>query len=205
VQFGGDDGIALLFDPFHDHRNAVVFATNPNGAEFDALLTDEGREFNINWRGVWEVAAKRTPEGWSAEFAIPFRTLRYPTSSREPWGFNIFRIIRRKNEEALWSAWSRANEGFERVSRAGHLEGLTDLPRSGLNLEVKPFVLSGAIQEQTAPTGVETESRLSAGVDLKYEVQPGLLLDLTANERAGTLYDARVLDALARVVAGKDS
>ncbi|HEX4933891.1 MAG TPA: carbohydrate binding family 9 domain-containing protein, partial [Gemmatimonadaceae bacterium] len=42
-RFGGDDGIALLIDPFHDHRNAFVFATNPNGAEFEALIADEGR------------------------------------------------------------------------------------------------------------------------------------------------------------------
>ena len=55
--FTGDDAIAIVLDPFHDHRNAVVLATNPNGAEFDALITDEGREFNIDWRGVWEVAA----------------------------------------------------------------------------------------------------------------------------------------------------
>lgn len=77
-EFTGDDAVAILLDPFHDHRNAVVFATNPNGAEFDALITDEGREFNIDWRGVWKVAASRTPDGWSAEFAIPFRTLRFP-------------------------------------------------------------------------------------------------------------------------------
>ncbi|NIP81928.1 MAG: hypothetical protein GWM90_23010, partial [Gemmatimonadetes bacterium] len=61
--FAGDDAVAVLLDPFHDHRNAFIFATNPNGAEFDALLTDEGREFNIDWRGVWEVRARRTEDG----------------------------------------------------------------------------------------------------------------------------------------------
>ncbi|MBK6456210.1 MAG: carbohydrate binding family 9 domain-containing protein [Gemmatimonadetes bacterium] len=71
-KFAGDDAIAILIDPFHDHRNAFLFATNPNGAEFDAFLTDEGKEYNIDWRGIWTVAAKRTAEGWSAEFAIPF-------------------------------------------------------------------------------------------------------------------------------------
>ena len=180
-QFGGDDAVAILFDAFDDHRNAVVFATNPNGAEFDALLTDEGREFNIDWRGVWQVRARRTPDGWSAEFAIPFRTLRYPSESTgAPWGFNVYRIIRRKNEEVLWSAWSRDNEGFHRVSRAGHLAGLTDLPRTGVNLEFKPYLLSGAIQEQGV-ADLHTEPKFHLGLDAKYEVRPGLLLDLTAN------------------------
>ncbi len=198
--FAGDDGIAILFDPFHDHRNGVVFATNPNGAKYDALITDEGQEINDDWRGIWRVAAARTDRGWSAEFEIPFRTLRYPTSaSGEPWGFNVFRVIRRKNEEALWTSWSRDNEGFARVSRAGHLEGLTELPRAGLNLEVKPYALSGLTRELEPPVDTSaaagsagagdaasapaptTDPRLEAGIDLKYELRPGLVLDLTAN------------------------
>lgn len=181
-QFAGDDGVAILLDPFHDHRNAVVFATNPRGAEFEALLTEEGREFNIDWRAVWQVAAKRIPEGWSAEFAIPFRTLRYPSNSGdEPWGFNIYRIIRHKNEETLWSAWSRDNEGFARVSRAGHLYGMQDLPRPSFNLEVKPFALTGINREFEQEAELDTDRRLDLGFDAKWEIRPGMLLDVTVN------------------------
>lgn len=179
--FGGDDAIAILFDPFHDHRNAMIFATNPNGAELEALITDEGREFNIDWRAVWEVKARRIQNGWSAEFSIPFRSLRYPAGdANQSWGFNVFRVIRRKNEEVLWSGWSRSTGGFNRVSAAGHLEGLDELPRSSMNLEVKPYLLSGGIQE-LEETSIDTDPRLDVGVDAKYEIQPGLVLDMTAN------------------------
>ncbi|MEE8135264.1 MAG: DUF5916 domain-containing protein [Gemmatimonadales bacterium] len=181
-EFAGDDAVAILFDPFHDHRNAMVFATNPNGAEFDATITDEGREINIDWRGVWAVKAQVTDQGWSAEFAIPFRTLRFPGGdSVEPWGFNVYRVIRRENEEVLWSAWSRDNEGFTRVSRAGHLHGLTGLPRPSANLDIKPYFLGGAISERIADTVRESEPKLKVGGDLKYEVTPGLVLDVTVN------------------------
>ena len=179
--FTSDDAVVIILDPFHDHRNAVVFGTNPNGAEFDALITDEGREFNIDWRGVWEVAAQRTPEGWSAEFAIPFRSLRFPEASAEPWGFNVYRIIRRKNEEVLWSSWSRSNEGFTRVSRAGHIHGLADLPRAGLNVELKPYVLGGATGELDSFDRLDTDGEIDIGLDAKYEVRPGLVLDATLN------------------------
>ena len=180
-RFGGDDAVAILFDPFDDHRNAFIFATNANGAEFDALITDEGRQFNTDWRGVWRVAARRTADGWSAEFAIPFRTLRYP---RDPstWGFNAYRVIRRKNEEVLWQGWSRNGGGFERVSLAGHLLGLGDLPRAAHNLEVKPYLLSGADQERAEGHSASTQSaRGAVGVDVKTEVRPGLVLDATVN------------------------
>jgi len=179
--FAGDDAVAILFDPFHDRRNAYVFATNPNGAEFDALLADEGREFNVDWRGVWEVAGTRTREGWSAEFRIPLRTLRYPDDSDEPWGFNVHRIIRRKNEKVYWQGWSRDSGGFHRVSLAGELVGLEGLPAAGRNLEVKPYVLGGARQTRQESEALHRGGEAEVGIDLKSEVRPGLVLDLTVN------------------------
>jgi hypothetical protein len=181
LQFAGDDAVAILFDTFHDSRNAFVFATNPNGAEFDALITDEGAEINVDWRAVWQVAATRNDQGWSAEIAIPLRTLRYPGGAREPWGFNVYRAIRRKNEMVLWQSWSRDNEGFLRVSRAGHLVGMEDLPRHGINAEVKPYVLGGTRQELDTLGQTPVEGQVKAGLDVKSELLPGLVLDLTLN------------------------
>jgi hypothetical protein len=182
LQPAGDDVVAILLDPFHDHRNGVVFATNANGAEFEALITDEGSGMNVDWRGVWEVAGTRTDEGWSAEFAIPWRTLRYPNASGdEPWGINVMRVIRRKNEIALWQSWEREGGGLHRVSRAGHLPGLTDLPRQGLNVEVKPYALAAQRQEVDDVDVRTSSTEPSVGLDLKSEVRPGLLLDLTVN------------------------
>ena len=182
IQFAGDDAIAILLDPFHDHRSGMIFATNPNGAEFEALITDEGSELNIDWRGVWEVKGARTPDGWSAEFAIPWRTLRYPEArGDQPWGINVFRIIRRKNEETLWQSWQREGGGLHRVSRAGHLTGLDDLPQQGLRLETKPFLLAGGRQEANDLGVITSSTQRKVGIDIKTEVRPGLVLDLTLN------------------------
>ena len=182
LQFAGDDAVAILFDTFHDSRNAFVFATNPNGAEFEALITDEGSEVNIDWRAVWRVGATRNGQGWSAEFAIPLRTLRFPEGEEgRSWGFNVVRAIRRKNELALWQSWSRDNEGFQRVSRAGHLTGMGDLPRYGINVEVKPFVLGGTRQELNEDGQTPVERQAEVGLDAKSELIPGLVLDLTVN------------------------
>ncbi len=172
--FTGDDVVAFILDPFHDHRNAFFFATNANGAEFDALVTDERPTLNVDWRAVWRVAARRVPEGWSAEFAIPFRSLRYPRAEGDQvWGFDVERIVRRRNEDSLWSAWTRAEGGLNRVSRAGHLVGLRGLPRPFANVAVRPFALAGL----TRRPGDDAVARI--GGDLKWEVQPGLVLDAT--------------------------
>src|SRR5205809_3757681 len=165
-EFAGDDAVAILLDPFRDRRNAFVFATNANGAEFDALLTDEAGAFNADWRTVWTVRARRGPEGWSAEMAIPFRSLRYPFRTGEDgWGFNVWRMIRRKNEETLWTAWSRTGGGFHRVSQAGRLDGLTDLPRTRANIEVKPYGLVGLTQAPRGGDTLGTSGDADAGLD----------------------------------------
>lgn len=180
-EFGGDDAVAILLDGFHDHRNAVVLATNANGAEFDALLTDEGREFNVDWRGIWKVAATRTADGWSAEFAIPFRSLRYRPTGDE-WGVNVYRMIRRKNEEVLWRGWTRSGGGFARVSLAGHMHGLDSLPQPGKNIELRPYVLQGIDRERNETTNrFEETGRHGLGGELKAQLRPGLVLDATVN------------------------
>ena len=181
IRFTGDDVVALTLDPFHDHRSAFFFATNPNGAEFDALVTDENPMLNLNWRTVWRVASRRTGRGWVAEFAIPFRSLRYPRADGEGvWGFDVERIIRRRNEDTLWSAWSRAEGGLHRVSRAGHLEGLRNLPRPAWNVELMPYGLEGFTQERAADGSAPQQPVWRLGGDAKWEVQPGLVLDATA-------------------------
>jgi len=178
--FAGDDAVAILIDPFRDRRNAYVFATNANGAELDALITDESGTFDVDWRAVWTVRAQRGPEGWSAEMAIPFRSLRYPfRTGAEGWGFNVWRVVRRKNEETLWTAWSRADGGFHRVSQAGRLDGLTDLPRSRASVEVKPYGLVGLVQGPRIGDSLDTAGDVDVGLDAKWEVRPGLAADGT--------------------------
>jgi hypothetical protein len=180
--WAGDDGVAIVLDPFHDHRNAFLFATNANGAEFDALVADESAAYNADWRGVFRVAAHRTADGWTAEFEIPFRTLRYPESDgSRPWGFNVERMIRRRAEQSLWSGWSRSEGGLHRISRAGHLTGLSGLPRSHLNLEAKPYALAGVNRERQDDGGTPRETQASVGFDAKWEVRPGVVLDTTVH------------------------
>jgi hypothetical protein len=174
--FAGDDGIAILLDPFRDQRNAVVFATNANGAEFDAQVTDQGREVNIAWRTVWSVAATRTDSGWSAEFEIPLRSIRHPDDGRA-WGLNVYRVIRRKSEHAMWRSWSRDNAGFLKVSEAGELTGINTLGREGVGIEVKASTIGRAVRGD----GGGRRTPADAALDIKYEVRPGITLDATAN------------------------
>jgi hypothetical protein len=171
-----DDAVDILFDTFDDDRNAYLFETNANGARTDALITDEGRSFNLQWDGVWDVAARRTPTGWSAEVAIPFSTIRFDPEARS-WGFNVLRYIRRRAEQAFWAPILLDGD-VKRVSLYGGLTGI-DGARPGLNLNLKPFTVGTSRARATAPSGDPSE--MEFGLDAKWGFTRATSLDLTVN------------------------
>ena len=173
----GDDQITIVIDTYLDHRTGFVFATNPNGARFDAFQYAPEREPNENWNGVWDVRAQVTPEGWQAEILIPFKTLRFHNRKEQIWGINFRRVIQRKNEEDLWSGYAY-NEGITYLSSAGELHGLFDLKR-GHQVEFFPYGKFG-IQRQDSNNPSQNVLR-KTGFNIKYGVTPTLTADFTVN------------------------
>src|SRR5881394_4477017 len=150
ADLSSDDNIQLLIDSFHDRRGAFVFGTNPNGARWDAQLSDLDN-LNQDWNGIWDVAARRDGNGWTAEFRIPFQTLRFGAGSDVRLGFNLERFIRRKNEKDLWRSWGRA-EGLYQLLNAGELNEMGTV-RRGRDVELYPYVLSRVIEPEHDSTG----------------------------------------------------
>ena len=64
--YGTEDNFEIVLDTYADRRNAYFLVINPNGAQYDSLITDNGRKSNSDWNGVWYVATKRTDQGWFA-------------------------------------------------------------------------------------------------------------------------------------------
>jgi uncharacterized protein DUF5916/cellulose/xylan binding protein with CBM9 domain len=172
---GSSDGFRVILDTFEDQRNGYQFATNPAGAKWDAQMSNEGRENNSNWDGIWEVETRVTELGWYAELRIPFRTLKFGRDDPQTWGVNFERKIRRLNEDSYWAPLPRIYS-LERVSMAGTLEGMRGV-RPGRNLRVKPYVLGSS----NAVTGLATKRDGDAGFDVKYGVTTGLTWDFTVN------------------------
>jgi len=135
AELQNDDRIEILLDTFHDRRNSFYFATNPSGALVDGLVVENGHQ-NLDWDTIWDVRTRRTSQGWSAEFAIPFKSLSFP-SGRTTWGFNLSRTIKRKIEEDRWSG-ARLELAFLQVSEAGEITDLEAVTQ-GKGLDVRPF------------------------------------------------------------------
>lgn len=169
------DSFQIVLDTYFDRQNGFVFGTNPAGAEYDGQVTNDG-SFNINWNGSWTVRTRISDIGWSAEFAIPLRTLRYPTRDVQTWGLNFQRNIRRRNEAAFWAPLTR-QYNLNRLSLAGQLQGLEIPPPR--NLQITPYVLGTTRGRGTQLTGATTIGEV--GGDIKYGITPSLALDVTIN------------------------
>ena len=176
---GGDDQMAVLFDPFLDQQRAYMFSVNGYGVPSDAIVKPgdggssrsrsrvgrsssgpggEGSSssgggggngggpgssgFGIrgdsSWDALFDARGGLVDDGWTAEMAIPFKSLRYPSrADGQPhrWGLQLSRNIREKSESLVWAPVSRDVAG--QLTQMGVLEGLTDLSTSR-NLEILP-------------------------------------------------------------------
>jgi hypothetical protein len=180
------DSFQIVLDTYLDRQSGFVFGTNPTGLEYDGQVTNDGEGgrgfgsslggFNKNWNAAWTVRTLSGDFGWSAEFAIPFSTLRYDRDTARAWGMNLQRNIRRRNESAFWSPLPR-QFNLHRLSRAGTLVGLE--PPRQRNLKILPYVLGETLENVELQQ--ERRSDAEIGGDLKWSVTPSLALDLTVN------------------------
>ncbi len=176
------DSFRFLIDGFLDKQNGFVFGTNPTSMQYDAQVIKEGGSgqftrnvgvYDENWDGSWEVTAIVGDFGWSAEFEIPFRTLRYGKAETQVWGVNFQRNIRRNNEIVYWAPIGRQHT-ITRVSGAGTLSGIA-VPTQR-NLQITPYVLGDWHRQ-----GDSSSNDQEAGFDIKYSITPSLTLDATYN------------------------
>lgn len=178
------DAFRVAIDGLLDRQNAYVFGTNSAGVEFDGQVNREGQSqsvtggdggLNLNWDAPWSVKSAVSDIGWSAEFRIPFSSLRYGPDEVQVWGFNFERRIRRNNEIAYWAPLSQDRD-ILRISEAGSI-GNIRAPRPR-NLQFTPYVLA---KQEKGGTLDNTNNDQEFGFDVKYSLTPSLTLDATYN------------------------
>lgn len=187
-----EDSFLFILDTYNDLQNGFLFGTNADGMQYDAQIDNEGvgsfnqnaRQkggtlggTNVNWDASWEVKTSRGDFGWSAEFAIPLKSLRFLPGENKTWGLNFQRNISKNSEISFWASLPLGFD-IKRVSIAGKLNGL-DL-KNPKNLKIIPYSISKA-SYQKFESDKDVSLDLDSGVDIKYSLTPGLTLDLTYN------------------------
>jgi hypothetical protein len=184
-----DDRVEILIDTFHDRRNAFWFQMNPRGDLGDALIANNGQNFNKPWDGIWDGRASIDEHGYCLEFALPFKTLNFREGG-DTWGFNVRRINKRHEEESRWSNPSQ-DQNFFVVSEAGSLGGLGGM-HQGVGLDATPFFVGRWRKDEASD---DQDVLGDPGLDVLYKLTPSLNALLTINtDFADTEVDARQIN-----------
>jgi len=177
---GTDDNIAIFLDTRGDRRIGLELRVNPRGIQADGFFDDAGPVEDFSPDYFYDTAAKIDDHGWSAEYRIPFSSLRY--SSRNPtWNVLVWRNYPRDFRYAFYSAPVPRGSNCL-VCHAVPIVGLENLPESG-HLTAAPYISSQHL-DQPGPAGTALDHHsfdTNVGADVKWTPSAAGAVDLTLN------------------------
>src|SRR5215203_449039 len=135
-----DDYVLVYLDTFNDKRQAYVIFFNPLGIQADGTFTEgRGEDYSVDL--IMESKGVLTPDGFTIEAAIPFKSLRYEAGKSKNWGLSIFRRVKYNNNE--YNSWMPYNLSVNgTLNQAGRITGLDGIETTR-QLEINPsFTLS---------------------------------------------------------------
>lgn len=173
-----NEAFLLVIDTYADYTNGYYFEVSPYGNKGESLAANSGRFQGVNtsWEKPWIVKTQRTEGGWSAEFAIPFRILKYRARGRS-WRVNFVRIDKTNNQ---YSSWSPVPQNFDvwDLNFTGELAWTEDLPVFKVRPNVLPSLTTSSVKDFETKTEKGT---IKPSLDLNFNLGQSLNLDLTLN------------------------
>ncbi|HKO00156.1 MAG TPA: DUF5916 domain-containing protein [Thermoanaerobaculia bacterium] len=180
---GTDDNVAVFLDTRNDKRSAIELRVNPRGIQGDGIFNDANGNEDFSPDFFYDTAASIDAGGWSAEYRVPFSSLRYSNGDPQTWNILVWRNYPRDFRYAFQSAvMPRSSNCY--ICHMHPLTGLTGLPEAG-HLVAAPYVTAQGFSHPSGDIlGHRLENdpiRTDAGLDLKYNPTANVTLDLTAN------------------------
>ena len=181
-----DDTVTIFLEPFLDYLRGYSFSVNGYSVQRDAIVVVTNGKDNPagdpSWNALYYSAAVLVDDGWTAEMAIPIKSLRYPgvaTGQAHRWGFQIRREVKSKDELDIWSPVSRNISAF--LPQIGILGGVANLSTAH-NFELLPTFTATQSANLNRTTGdFVTDDVEKGGVGLKYGISSNLTFDFTFN------------------------
>ncbi len=192
-----DDWAGIVIDTFHDQQNGYMFCVNPRGIQGDLFRSRNNEDSSYD--AVWSSGGQLTDFGWTAEIAIPFRSIRFPDQPAQSWGLHVFRTRpRASREQYSWMPLSRDANCF--FCQEGTLTGIQGI-NQGRNIELLPYVIGSQAgrldgEDDTDLNWNNNTAEGDAGIGLKYGITPNHTLDFTYNPDFSQIEaDATQIDA----------
>ncbi|MEZ4797595.1 MAG: DUF5916 domain-containing protein [Flavobacteriaceae bacterium] len=176
-----NDVFGVQIDAQNTKQYAVSFQTTPHGNQLD-LQSFNDRNTDTDWNALWSVRTERTDNGYYAEFAIPFKSIRYDKPiDGEPvsWGITFYRLARRDFEKTVFPAIPQSFSE-NRMIYSAKLTGL-ELPPPSANIRVEPYALYQYDENKAGNTITDKTNEPKVGGDIKWVINPKTVIDVTVN------------------------
>ena len=194
------DAFGIVLDTYNDNENALAFFTTPFGLRTDYTVANDAQmggggpgfnsAMNSSWNTFWDVKTAIDDKGWYVEMRIPFSSLKFKAvNDVATMGLIISRNISANNEADTYPAID-PKYGFLATNKPSLAASiLITGARPKKPVYISPYVIGGVSQDWVLNT---TESdyikneeypdyKWNAGLDVKYNINSNLTLDLTAN------------------------
>ncbi|MFD1095775.1 DUF5916 domain-containing protein [Salegentibacter chungangensis] len=164
-----NDFFLIDINTYNDGENQTRFIVTSAGAIADGKSIGNSEDYSYNV--VWDAAVSQDEKGWYAEIKIPYAALRFPDKEEQLWGIQFARQITHLNETY---SWNYIDKSVGKISQhAGLLKGLKNIDPP-VRLSLYPYAsVSTDYFKKTS------ETRFSAGMDLKYGINDAFTLDAT--------------------------
>jgi hypothetical protein len=198
------DSFGIILDTYNDNENAMAFFTMPTGARIDYTISNDGQggggggfggggfggAINMSWNTFWDVKTTRDEKGWYVEMRIPFSSLRFQTiDNLVNMGLILNRTISYNNEVDTYPAMD-PKFGYSAATKPSlaadiHFENITP----SRPVYISPYIIGGyannwslgMVNDTTFGYVKGDKPSFNAGLDIKYNINSNLTLDLTAN------------------------
>lgn len=194
------DAFGILLDTYNDNESALVFETTPTGLRSDMSIANDAQmggggpgfnsAMNSSWNTFWDVKTVVDDKGWYLEMRIPFSSLKFkPEGDIATMGLILTRNISSNTEVDTYPAID-PKYGFMATSKPSLASTIAiSGARPKKPVYVSPYVIGGFSQDwqlnETETDYVKhdkyPEYTGNAGLDVKYNINSNLTLDLTAN------------------------
>ena len=159
----------VALNTLNDGINETRFYVTSAGTIGDSKNSQNEEDFNYNV--VFDCKTSIDKKGWYAEYKIPYNALRFPEIEMQDWSVNFYRELKNKNETHSWNFIDN-KVGNEKLYN-GLVTGIKNI-NPPVRLTFYPFA-----QGVVSNFDNNSETDVTAGLDLKYGISDSFTLDLT--------------------------
>lgn len=180
------DLVGIIVDSYHDLRTGFLFGVSSAGVKYDLLFSNDGQNEDESWDPNWWVKTSLNNEGWVAEMKIPFSQVRFEKNSGDVWGFEMARVLYRKNETDFWQHIPQDAPGF--IHMMGEISGFEQIKPRKI-FDITPYGVAKAETFKSEPgnpfLAKGKSYRINGGIDAKIGITNNMTMDLTLNPDFG--------------------